>query len=202
MNIDPAITKNSEFDKNGYLVVRDFIDPSILRETPPKSRGILHYHGKTIEEVKFNAKETQVNGSASRINYVPYRKIHKEIALKLKDIIGCPVYTTYVFDRYYFSGQELKKHSDRDACEISITLHISSDLNTEWPFYIENEHGDHKVNLTPGDAVIYKGCHYKHWRDVMPQIGDEPNYYHQVFFHYVLQDGYRAHVAFRDSVNS
>ena len=53
--------------------------------------------------------------------------------------------------------------------------------------------------------MIYKGCERPHWRDEMPTpkvskiFGKKKEatdyYYHQIFFHYVLQDGERAHCA-------
>ena len=49
--------------------------------------------------------------------------------------------------------------------------------------------------------MLYKGCERPHWREPMPgtfemmKIGAEQLYYHQIFFHYVLQDGIRAHHA-------
>ena len=56
--------------------------------------------------------------------------------------------------------------------------------------------------------MIYKGCERPHWRDPMPGtpkgkkskklFGKAPTqeqYYHQIFFHYVLQDGERAQCA-------
>jgi len=48
---------------------------------------------------------------------------------------------------------------------------------------------------------VYKGCERPHWREPMPgsnkKIFDkkEELYYHQIFFHYVLADGERAHCA-------
>ena len=57
------------------------------------------------------------------------------------------------------------------------------------------------VRLNPGDGVLYKGCERPHWREPMPgtfemmKIGAEQLYYHQIFFHYVLQDGIRAYHA-------
>ena len=64
--------------------------------------------------------------------------------------------------------------------------------------------------LNPGDGMIYKGCERPHWRDPMPapkprkrdwvlkKIGryeEKEYYYHQIFFHYVLQDGIRSYCA-------
>ena len=55
--------------------------------------------------------------------------------------------------------------------------------------------------------MIYKGCERPHWRDKLPSrhSGDymirklnekDDTFYHQVFFHYVLADGNRAHCAY------
>ena len=61
---------------------------------------------------------------------------------------------------------------------------------------------ERSVVLQPGDGVIYKGSERPHWRDPMPTpkkkwfSRDETEYYyHQIFFHYVLQDGERSHYA-------
>jgi len=52
--------------------------------------------------------------------------------------------------------------------------------------------------------MVYKGCSRPHWREPMPGLKknkkvfgkkQEELYYHQIFFHYVLQDGQRAHCA-------
>ena len=62
--------------------------------------------------------------------------------------------------------------------------------------------------LKAGDGMVYKGCERPHWRNPMPtqyekrlyllqktKTEKEGLYYHQIFFHYVLQDGQRAHCA-------
>ena len=112
----------------------------------------------------------------------------------------------------------MTKHADRDACEISVTVHVSTNLkgkDADWPVYIKtpDTYTDKKKTsvlvpgeerslvLKPGDGMVYKGCERPHWRDPMPGKNKkvfgknvEP-YYHQIFFHYVLQDGERAHCA-------
>ena len=139
--------------------------------------------------------------------------------------MGRKLYNTYYYDRYYFPGQELTKHSDRDACEISVSIHISTNLpddQKDWPFKIKtpDTYTDKKKTailvpgeeralvLNPGDGIIYSGCDRPHWRDAMPGVPlgkksrklfgkkqTQEYYYHQIFFHYVLQDGERAHCA-------
>jgi hypothetical protein len=85
----------------------------------------------------------------------------------------------------------LKRHKDRFSCEISTTLNIGGD---SWPIYIEpnskkgsqtesgyvSEHTKGvKVNLKPGDMLVYKGNILEHWRE--PFMGENCA---QVFLHY------------------
>ena len=94
---------------------------------------------------------------------------------------------TYSFWRMYTKFADLKKHSDRPACEISVTVNIGSD-GTQWPIFIEGE----PIDLSEGDAVIYLGQDLKHWREEF-----EGDWYAQCFLHYVDKDGKNAS-EFRD----
>ena len=92
---------------------------------------------------------------------------------------GLKLFPTYAYWRYYVFGAILKKHSDRPACEISVTACIKKYDN--WPIVVEGT----SFELEEGDAVLYAGCDQKHWR---------PGVYKgegmaQVFFHYVNQNG-------------
>jgi len=87
---------------------------------------------------------------------------------------------TYSYARIYIKGNELKRHKDRPSCAISCTMNLGGD---PWPIYIEpsgkeNQKGK-KVNLAPGDLLIYRGCELEHWRE--PFEGDHCV---QVFLHY------------------
>ena len=56
--------------------------------------------------------------------------------MKLEEAIGRKLYNTYYYDRFYYPGQELTRHADRDACEISVSVHVSTNLegkDADWP---------------------------------------------------------------------
>ena len=106
---------------------------------------------------------------------------------KLEKELGRKLYNTYYYDRFYFPGQALSKHADRDACEISVSIHISTNLpdnEKDWPFKIKtpDTYTDKKKTavlvpgeerslvLNPGDGIIYSGCDRPHWRDAMPTL--------------------------------
>jgi hypothetical protein len=218
INTGTSPTNNEEFDKNGYLVLRNLWDPKDLYSEPPEVKGQYNYFGK-IDKFVHNPIEIQVEGSTSRYYYPPYKFAHSQIRLKLEEAIGKKLYNTYYYDRFYNPGQALTIHADRPACEISVTVHVGSNISTPWPIWIKtpDTYSDDKktevvskgenrsVILNPGDGMIYKGCERPHWRDPMPteytktwygkKLEKEGLYYHQVFFHYVLADGIRAHCA-------
>ena len=216
-NSGTAWTRNNKFEKDGYLVVKNLWDAEDLYHPLPDIKGQLNYWSKDVTQFSHNPTEGQVEGSLARYWHPQYRNAHTGIRRKLEKIIGRTLYNTYYYDRYYFPGQALTKHADRDACEISVSIHISTNLpdsQKEWPFKIKtpDTYTDDKKTavlvpgeersaiLNPGDGLLYKGCERPHWRDAMPtpeKVEDAPKeyYYHQIFFHYVLQDGERAHCA-------
>jgi hypothetical protein len=214
MNTGTAWSHNESFEKNGYLVIKNLWDPKELYHPLPNERGQLNYYG-SVDRFDHTPVEQQVEGSLARYSHPMYKQIHSGIRMKLEKELGRKLYNTYYYDRYYFPGQELKRHADRDACEISVTVHISTNIKEQWPIWIKTPDtytdktkrtilvpGENRsVVLEAGDGMIYKGCERPHWRDPMPGKNKkvfgkgEELYYHQIFFHYVLQDGQRAHCA-------
>lgn len=208
-NSNSSPTRNREFDFNGYLVIKNFCDVSDYIEKAPRERGKLTYRN---DEFHFShyPEDVQVSGCLSRYGYPKYKQLHHDIRIKLENIIGKKLFNTYFFDRFYFPGQELKNHLDRDACEISVSLHISSTpTNLEWPLWIKSAQGNNiSVLLNPGDVLVYKGCERPHWREPLQSAYskkelflkklkkiEDDTMYHQIFFHYVLADGIRIHHA-------
>jgi hypothetical protein len=220
-NTGTSWTNNDVFEKDGYLVIKNLYDPKELYHPLPDIRGQLNYWGKRVDQVNYVELEQQVEGSLARYWHPQYREIHSNIRIKLEKLLGRKLYNTYYYDRFYFPGQELKKHADRDACEISVTVHVSTNVSNPWPIWIKTpdiyddstkktniikEGEDRSVVLLPGDGMVYKGCERPHWREPLPKeytktwygkkVEKEGLYYHQIFFHYVLADGIRSHFAF------
>ena len=215
-NTGTARTNNEEMEKNGYVVVKNLWDPEELYHPVPQERGQINYFG-SVDKFQHNPDEMQVPGSLARYTHPQYKTIHSGVRKKIEEVIGRKLYNTYYYDRFYFPGQQLKKHADRDACEISVTIHISTNLDEEWPVWIKTPDTytdkeksailvpgeERSVVLEPGDGLIYKGCERPHWRDAMPGAKqgrklfgkNQEVYYHQIFMHYVLADGQRSHCA-------
>jgi hypothetical protein len=97
----------------------------------------------------------------------------------------------YSYARIYKKGDILHRHKDRFSCEISTTLNLGGD---PWPIFIEPDETKGKyvdnnyvsdntvgirVDLEPGDMLVYRGNILEHWRDAF-----EGENCGQVFLHY------------------
>jgi len=105
---------------------------------------------------------------------------------------GLKLYPAYSYARIYKKGDVLERHKDRFSCEISTTMNLGGD---DWPLYLEPDptKGGEKpgvgyvsdntkgvrVDLKPGDMLVYSGCELEHWREKFK--GKECV---QVFLHY------------------
>jgi hypothetical protein len=111
---------------------------------------------------------------------------------EMEKVTGLKLYPAYTYARIYKKGDELKRHKDRFSCEISTTMNLAGN---DWPIYLEpnpkkggvvegkgyisdNTKGI-KINLKPGDMLVYSGCELEHWREKFK--GEECV---QVFLHY------------------
>jgi hypothetical protein len=196
------MTNHQSFEKNGYLLVPGMIEnPEMLFSPVPKERGQISY----IKKDKFvhTPEEPQVKGSISRYNFPQYKELHYLVKKEIEQILDIDLHPTYYFDRFYFTGQQLKRHSDRPSCEVSVTLQISTNKKEPWPIWFERpDESETFVNMKNGDAVIYKGCEREHWREPLESKynkvqrtfmklvkKEDDTYHHQIFLHYVNASG-------------
>jgi len=173
---------NGELLKNHYLVIPNFIDP--------KEAKRLEREFHITDEMYEFPGDPQAPHSSSVYNYLPALELLANKTPEVSKIIGETVLPTYVYSRIYRKGDELTKHTDRPACEISMTLHLGGDK--PWAIWITTSEGkDRCVNLNPGDAMMYLGCIAPHWRDTF-----EGTNYTQFFLHYVRSRGMNGEAVF------
>lgn len=173
---------NRQLIDNNFLVIKNFIDS--------KRAKSLYKEFKKYCEENYVGGDPQVPDTPGKYNYSSFLELLCEKTLEVSKIIEEPVLPTYCYTRIYKNGDVLKKHVDRDACEISMTLHLDGDL--DWEIYVENPSGDEvPVKLESGDALIYFGCDAPHWRNSFTG-----NFYSQVFLHYVRSKGERSYTYF------
>jgi hypothetical protein len=134
--------------------------------------------------------DSQAENSHSAYNYIDFLELLCEKTPEVSKFLGETVLPTYSYARVYKEGSVLTPHQDRDACEVSLTLNLSSDV--DWPIYIKKPNGEEvSLNLKSGDAMLYLGCDAEHWRSKF-----EGREYVQVFMHYVKSRGDRNYAFF------
>ena len=98
----------------------------------------------------------------------------------MKKYTGVDLEPTYSYLRVYKNGDVLHKHTDRKACEYSVSLTLKREAHDEiWPLYLQTDK-TYKTLLDEGDGLIYKGIENPHWRDEF-----KGGRLAQVFLHYV-----------------
>tara|TARA_B100000287_G_scaffold173384_1_gene163585 strand:- start:515 stop:1219 length:705 start_codon:yes stop_codon:yes gene_type:complete len=210
-----SITNNDSMEKNGYIIEKNLWDPEELYHPVPRDRGTIFYYG-SIDKFQTKPEDGQVPGALSRHSHPQYKSISHKVRKKIEDLLKVKLYSTFYYDRFYFSGQALPKHIETDACEIGVRINVSSNLTEPWPLMIKTPDiyadntketilvpGEEKsINLEPGDALIYKSCERPLWSNPLPDSKNkrkifgkkEEFYYHQLVFNYVLSNGQRSHI--------
>ena len=191
------------FDKNGYKVIKNVVSKELLDfvcdyftlKSKVYDTMIEYNHISPYTEDWGTRKDEQVLGSYSLYGDPAMETLLEKIKPVLEKHVKLDLVETYSYARIYHRGKELKRHKDRDECEISTTLNLGGD---PWPIFIEPDKtlgavveidGERKylsankpgieICLKPGDMLAYKGCELEHWREPF-----EGNKCLQVFLHY------------------
>ncbi len=176
---------NPKLVENNYVYIPGFISEE-------RSKVLAKNFEHFCEENNIGG-DPQIPESNSSYNYIDFLELLCNSTPEVGEFIGENVLPTYTYSRVYRKGAELHAHKDRDACEISLTVHLDGDK--EWPIFIKNPKGETiKLNLKSGDAIIYLGCEAEHWREMYD--GEK---YVQVFLHYVRSRGDKAYAYFDNS---
>jgi SM-20-related protein len=101
-------------------------------------------------------------------------------------LVGFDLAPTYSYTRIYAKDEILTRHSDRAACEISVSVSIEipkdagpSVLHLKPPNMPETT-----IEMFEGDACVYAGAEVEHWREPFSQDG-----YIQLFLHFIDKHG-------------
>ncbi len=174
-------------DDCGYLILPNFLNNFEGLQESPQDDGGNWLRGKRSYHKQGDFYEEDKNKNFySRINHPKYKKLHHQILIELEKILEMHLLKSYTCDTYYYGGSELKSHIDEDSCEISVSIQINGNSKDPWPLWFKlSDYEESKVNLNNGDAVVYKGRDFQHWRG--PLLSD--SYHHQAYFHYVDSQG-------------
>jgi hypothetical protein len=182
------VIKNALSPEFSYFCKRYFIFKRQVANTLFKSKYISPF------ETMFGVHDDkQVPNTYSHYADLVMEVLLVELLPLMRKKTGLHLTPNYSYARIYKKGDILRRHKDRFSCEISTTLNLGGD---PWPIYIDPTGKDSvineqqnlikpnapkgiKVNLNPGDMLVYRGCELEHWRE--PFEGEDCV---QVFLHY------------------
>ena len=189
-----------KFKKNHFLVIKEAVSKDvanfvynyfIMKRQVARTFYDTRYISPFTTEWGIWSDE-QVPNTYSHFADIAMETLLLNVQPKMEKLTGLKLNPTYSYARIYKKGDVLHRHKDRFSCEISTTMNLGGD---DWPIYLENkknvgipdgkkitvssDNKGTKVNLKPGDMLVYKGMILEHWREVF--LGDNCA---QVFLHY------------------
>ena len=197
---------NNEFKQNKYQVIKQAISYDLANFCfnyllLKRDAANFMYSNNVIADTGMYGtwKDAQVPGVYSHYADPVMETLLMKVLPVMKEQTGLDLVPTYSYTRVYTKGSILWRHKDRPSCEISTTLNLGGE---NWPIYIDptgqdniiksqytnkgeeciikkGAHPGNRVDLEPGDMLVYSGCDLEHWRNEF--MGDICA---QVFLHY------------------
>ena len=183
--IRQAISKDlAAFVANYFLMQKQVYDTCRQTRYFSPFENILGYYEDPVDG--------QIPNTYSAYGNIAMETLLLKCQPGMEKATGLKLYPAYTYARIYKKGDELKRHKDRFSCEISTTMNLGGD---DWPIYLSpsenvgipdgkkittiSQAKGIKVDLKPGDMLVYSGCELEHWREKFK--GKECV---QVFLHY------------------
>ena len=198
-------TERDSYRERGYVLLEQLFPPIVLEV----------FHGKMQQDLQLSGNPAFISRTGlltkpaievySR-QYAPMAAFHWALTPTAAAVAGCGLIPTYAYFRAYQQGDVCLIHSDRHACEhsLSLTIHLADDRpwalcvehrRIEKPAPVEQDFGDQEFTPLPmrgGDAVMYRGVEHRHGR-----LEPNPNAWSaHLFLHWVDANGPHADHAF------
>jgi hypothetical protein len=186
------------YERDGYAHLKGLVAPEVTRAFLSR---LVKDLGKTARPVA--GTDEVLSRPALAIHgrdYPPMLFFLWGLTPLVSGLVGRELLPTYDYFRVYRSGDVCRVHSDREACEHSLSLTLDYSDGKVWDLEIgeRNVVGPRQevaddfggeahaaVGMAPGDAVLYRGVHRRHGR-----TAPNPNRWSaHLFLHWVARDG-------------
>ena len=162
----------------GYLPVSGLL--------PPFQVGALRRYYRYHTRVgTFALGDQQSPGRYVAYDEATTKYVHQQLTRTVSDLARRVVVPSYSYLCLYQGGATLDQHTDRDACEYTISLCIDATPDPQthgaWPLHLMTEDGQVSLVQGIGDAVLFRGRYLTHWRDQLPMGYTSSS----ILFHYV-----------------
>ena len=170
-----------QFQQKGYAPMASLMHPFHVA-------ALRRYYRHLIRTGAIRLGDRQTPRRYAAYNEPAARFFHHQFAKTISVLAGEPLKPSYVYMASYLSGAELKKHTDREQCEYSITFCLDfspePEAATSWPICLQTPTGTATVYQALGDGLAYRGTRLPHYRSNLGEGQTSTS----IFFHYVAAD--------------
>ena len=170
------------FKKNKYTIIKQAISKDLATFIANYFRMQKQVHDtcknaryfSPFENILGDYDDPQIPNTYSHYSNIVMETLMLKCQPEMEKVTGLKLYPAYTYARIYKKGDELRRHKDRFSCEISTTMNLGGD---DWPIYLDPTNTDVppenqpykiignkgvKVDLKPGDMLVYSGCMLEH----------------------------------------
>lgn len=185
----------------GYTALERLFAPEILYAFYNRMQADLTAAGRPLQS--FAATGPLLKHPALEVyayQYAPMLSFLWGLTPRISLEVGRELLPTYAYFRAYQQGDVCLIHSDRQACEHSLSLTIAYGNDLPWALSVATERTElprpevkenfgsqnfGSVAMRPGDGVLYQGVHHRHGR-----LDPNPNSWSaHLFLHWVEKNG-------------
>lgn len=166
------------FRERRYLFVKGMLPRAILEY-------LKVYYAVLLTNNTFS-KDEQCPSSLSLGADPGLDAVMEWIRPKVSRLVGFELAPTYSYTRRYAKGELLPRHTDRNACEVSVTtsIEIPKGAGPSVVHLKPPNDRETKVEMLEGDGCVYAGTEVEHWRERFRFDG-----YVQLFLHFISKGG-------------
>jgi hypothetical protein len=194
------------YREQGFVLLKHLFPPRLLAAFRGQLQVDLNLMGSR-DFVKSCNLLTKPSIEVYSMEYPPMAGFLWGLTPRVAQIAGCELMPSYAYFRIYQQGDVCRVHSDREACEHSMSLTVELGENVPWALSVEKRRLDRpaasvdrdfggetfaELPMSPGDAVLYRGVNHRHGR-----LEPNPNSWSaHLFLHWVQANGPHAAHAF------
>jgi hypothetical protein len=168
-----------DYRDKGYATIRGLVPPEVAANLFKQLQVDLTAAGKSFETfAKTHPLSRQQTIDISGHFYRPLTTFLWGLTPIIGELTGADLLPSYNYFRIYRQGDICRVHSDRPSCEHSVSLTLAYSDGVPWPLQVGSvpvtgegpcvdDFGDEpfaSVDMTPGDAVLYRGIDLRHGR--------------------------------------
>jgi len=205
-----ATVLRREYDENGYTVLRAAAPLEVAQGLLGLITNVMQRQDVAQRMISRPSVNTKPSYEFHSSQFPAVYGFHWGLTSRLCELTGKRLAPSYCFFRAYQKDDRCTVHSDRPACDHSMSLALGYADGAIWPIEvgrryltveeantikIAEDFGDEaysSVALNPGDALVYKGVNHRHGR-----VTPNPNRWSaHLFLHWVDLEGPFAEWAF------